>query len=254
MTLVFEQRFRKFDVVVCDVDGCLLDELHPQVDLNVLMQIAEHNKIAEALHDRPIVTICSGRPQPFVECLSRIIGNYRIPCISENGVWIHNPADNKIECDPSIEAGDIAAKHQLETLVARFVKEGAIIQAGKSASVSVIHHDSDWVERHVKIIQNLCDEHQLPFTMSRTWSCINCNLSKVNKATGMKRLMQKIGLPKERLVGIGDTMGDLGIAENVGYFCSPGNAEAKIKSYANFVAKKDVCEGVLEILAHLQTN
>lgn len=252
MTMVFEQRFRKFDVVVCDIDGCLLDELNPEVDLVSLYKIAEHNQKAEELRDRPYVTLCSGRPQPFVECLSRIIGNYKIPCISENGVWIHNPADNSIECDASIQADDIAATHRLEALVRRFVQDGAIIQAGKSASVSVIHQNSDWIERHVRIIQDLCNEHKLPFKTSRTWSCINCNLSKVNKSTGMKRLIKKLGLQKERLVGIGDTMGDLGIAENVGFFCCPNNAEEKIKTYADFVAQKKICEGVVELLAHLQ--
>ena len=78
----------KYDLVICDIDGCLSPESHAPINGPALSEIAEHNRQAIQNRDRPVVTLCSGRPIGFVECLCRLIHNTLIPCIGENDAWI----------------------------------------------------------------------------------------------------------------------------------------------------------------------
>ena len=54
-----------------------------------------------------------------------------------------------------------------------------------------------------------------------------------------------------RLVGIGDTMGDIAIRESVGFFACPSNADPELKRVADYVSAKPEVEGVLDVLARL---
>ena len=73
-------------------------ESHAPINGPALSTIAKHNQQAIQKRDRPVVTLCSGRPIGFVECLCRLLHNTVIPCIGENGVSI-------LEIDPNRTAG-----------------------------------------------------------------------------------------------------------------------------------------------------
>ena len=107
----------KYDLVICDIDGCLSPESHAPINGPALSAIAEHNRQAIQNRDRPVVTLCSGRPIGFVECLCRLSHNTLIPCIGENGVWIWRPADNSFECEPTITDEDLEVVHEARKLV-----------------------------------------------------------------------------------------------------------------------------------------
>ena len=63
--------------------------------------------------------------------------------------------------------------------------------------------------------------------------------------------MAATGLRRERLAGIGDTMGDLAIREHVAHFACPSNAQDALKPHADKVAGAAEIEGVIEILDSL---
>src|SRR5512134_2563031 len=93
---------RRFDAVISDIDGCLSPESSTPMNAAALAQIAEHNRLAQESGDRPVLTVCSGRPQPFAEAMCRLLANRTLPCVAENGVWMYSPADNRYEMDPAI--------------------------------------------------------------------------------------------------------------------------------------------------------
>src|ERR1051326_3286879 len=98
---------RRFDAVICDIDGCLAPEASHPMDAVGLARMAEHNRLAQERRDRPVVTLCSGRPEPFVEAICRLIGNSTVPAIAENGVWLFHPGRNGWDRDPAISATDL---------------------------------------------------------------------------------------------------------------------------------------------------
>ena len=71
-----------YDLLICDIDGCLSPESSAAMDLESLKWIGDYNKQAFNKKDRPAITLCSGRPIGFVEAMCRLLQNERIPAVS----------------------------------------------------------------------------------------------------------------------------------------------------------------------------
>ena len=239
------------DLVICDIDGCLAPEGLEPFDREALATIAEHNRLARVRRDRPELTLCSGRPQPFVEAMSRLLG-IGVPCIAENGVWLYDPMLNGYQLDPAISVEDLKAiEHITAWMRSRFAGSAAAIQPGKTASVSLYHPDHDWLVARLEGIAEHCRAEGLPLRISMSWYYINCDLVHISKATGIDRLLAAHGLARQQLAGIGDTMGDLAIRERVRFFACPANADPRLRAVADYTSPHEVADGVVDILERL---
>ena len=240
---------RRFDAVICDIDGCLGPESHAPLDAAALARIAAHNQLAVERSDRPVMTLCSGRPQPYAEAICRLIGNSTIPCVAEMGVWLYDPRDNTYHFDPAIKPEHTAAVRAATSWVEReLLPRGVVIQPGKTASISLWHPDTPFLMSLQPALVAAFAKEGWPRRVSNTVAWVNCDLSHVNKDSGIARLMRLTGLKHERLAGIGDTLGDLAIRRSVAWFGCPANAVAELKAQADYVANGEEVEGVLEIL------
>jgi hydroxymethylpyrimidine pyrophosphatase-like HAD family hydrolase len=243
---------RRYDLVICDIDGCLVSEKQEAFDLPALAQVAEHNRLAMQQGDRPLVTLCTGRPQPFAESICRLIGNVHTPCVCEMGVWVYDPGTNRYEMDPAITDQHRQAVAQLGAWChERFGAQGVTQQPGKNASVTLWHPDTAFLQTLAPQVEAQCARAGWPFRVSMTWYYINCDLRHVSKGTGLDRLLAGLGLRRERLAGIGDTASDKCIAERVGFFACPANAHAAIKEHAHYVSPLPEARGVVDILQRL---
>jgi len=242
----------KYDLVICDIDGCLSPESHAPINISGLSKVAEHNRLAVQNRDRSVVTLCSGRPIGFVECLGRLIQNTLIPCIGENGVWLWRPTDNSFECDPAITDEHFEVVHEARKLLrSLFEAKGVVQQPGKSASVALYHSDTAYLQSIVPVVAEEFQKRNWPIRVSMTWLYINCDLQHINKGTAIDRLLSETGTEAGRTAGIGDTVGDKFIAERVAWFGCPANAEAEITKSAAYVSPHKEVEGVLDILDQL---
>lgn len=243
---------RQYDLVICDIDGCLISEAQRPMDIPALTKIAEYNRLAVDRGDRPMVTVCSGRPQPFAEAICRLINNMLMPCVCEMGVWVYHPGTNAYVIDPRITPAHLAAVHEVsDWAMQTFGHKGVTQQPGKNASVTLYHPDTEYLRSLEPIVQAEFEKRRWPLRVSMTWLYINCDLAHVSKGTGLDRILSEIKIDRKRLAGIGDTMGDKCIAERVGFFACPSNAHPAIKEHAHLIAKKPEAEGVLEILESL---
>lgn len=243
---------RRFDAVICDIDGCLAPESSAPFATDLLARLAEHNRLAQDVGDRPVVTVCSGRPEPFVEAMTRLTANRTIPAIAENGVWLFHPADNGWDRDPAIKPEHLAAVHEAQAWVDRDLgPTGVVMQPGKVASLSLYHRDTAYLRSLEPRVKDEFQRRAWPLRVSMTWLYINCDLTFISKATALDRFMAATGLTKDRLAGIGDTPGDAAIADHVSWFASPANADDRLKPRANYISPKPEAAGVLDILNHL---
>jgi len=244
---------RRFDAVICDIDGCLGPERAADpLDARDLARVRTYNDAAHELGDRPVVTVCTGRPQPYAEAVCRLIGNRRLPIVCEMGVWLWWPADNIYDRDPRITPEDIHAVHEASDWIEKsYGPMGVVQQPGKTCSLSLYHPDTERLMAIKPELEAAFEERRWPLRVSSTWLWINCDLAHVSKSTGIERLMEASGLTKQRLAGIGDTMGDMAIREHVALFACPANADESLKPRADFVSDKPEVEGVLDILQRL---
>lgn len=245
----FRTSHPRFDLIISDNDGCLVAEDTSPLDLESLGKLAAHNRLAQTQHDRPLLTICSGRPQPFAEAMCRLLANRTAPCIAENGVWMYNPADNTYEMDPSITAEHRAAVREAGAwLEAEYGPNGVSQQPGKAASISLYHADTEYLKSIGPRIRDEFARRGWPLRVSMTWFYINCDLAHVSKGTGMDRLIARTGIARDRLMGIGDTTGDMPIRERVAFFACPANAHDDIKKVADYVSPFPEARGVVDIV------
>ncbi len=242
----------RFDLVLCDVDGCLSPEHPGPLDVNALAAVAAHNRAARERRDRPRVVLCTGRPQPFAELLCRLIEDFDGPAICENGVWLYHPANNRYELDPTITPAQIAAIQELAGWMReRYGAHGAQIQPGKDASASLYHGDHEWLVGARAEIAAEAARRGLPIRVSMSWFYVNCDLAHVSKGSGIQRLAAATGIGRDRSAGIGDTLGDLAIADNVAWFACPANADPKLKARAHYVSPLAEAAGVVDILEQI---
>ncbi len=242
--------------IISDIDGCLGPESHAPMRIDLLAQVARLNREHEAAWtpqgDQPIVTLCSGRPQPYAEAMCRLLHNTRIPVVAEMGVWLYDPRDNAFLIDPAITPQHLDTVALAQTWIRRELGPlGVVIQPGKTASISLWHPDTDRLMAwKPKLIDHFAHEGW-PLRVSSTVAWINCDLAHVSKATGIARMMQMMDITREHAAGIGDTMGDLAIREKVAFFACPSNADERLKAHADYVSPHAEIEGVLDILSHL---
>lgn len=247
--------FRRFDAIICDIDGCLGPESHYPLDAEALAKIAAHNVRACKAQDRPVVALASGRPYPFVECLCRLTANMVVPCVAENGVWLYDPRDGAFVIDPAIDAGNLRAVRELTAWIEEeLVPKGVVIQPGKSASVSIYHEETRYLMSLMPVLREKAKERHWPIRVSNTVRWINLDLGHVSKATGIARLLGRTGLTKERLAGVGDSLSDLAIAERVQYFACPSNADGQLKQHAAYVSPFEEIEGVIDIIERVSAS
>jgi len=245
----FRSSHPRFDLIISDNDGCLVAEDTSPLDLDSLARLAAHNRLAQTNRDRPILTLCTGRPQPFAEAMCRLLANCAAPCIAENGVWMYNPADNRYEMDPAITPAHRAAiREAVAWLEAEYGPKGVSQQPGKSASISLYHADTEYLKSIGPRVREEFAARGWPLRVSMTWFYINCDLAHVSKGTGMDRLLAATGTNRDRLMGIGDTPSDMPIRERVAFFACPANAHDDIKKVADYESPFAEARGVVDIV------
>lgn len=240
---------RRYDLVICDIDGCLSPESSDPISIHKLAEVARYNELAKSQQDRPLVTVCSGRPEPFCEAMCRLLQNDRYPCVAENGVWVFDPVTNVYEMDPAITAEHLEMVHSTSAWVMKnYGKHGVTLQPGKSASVTLYHPKPEYLQSILPELKAEAEASNWPFRMSMTWFYINCDFTFVTKATGIKRLLEATKIDPARTIGIGDTMSDKSIADTVSWFACPANAQDEIKQHADYISEYEQVDGVLDIL------
>ena len=242
-------------LILCDIDGCLSPESSDPMDIAALTKVAHHNTHAAARLDRPLLTLCSGRPQPFVEGMCKLLNNMHAPAIAENGVWLYDPSNNDYIRDPAItrDHRDIV-RTAARWVDDRFGHQGLTQQPGKTDSISLYHPDTDLLHNTIEpAVREKFQDEGWPFRVSHTWFYINCDLDFVSKATGIDRLLTKLSLTKHDCLGIGDTTSDLAIRQRVGTFACPANAQDELKAHADYVSSGAQVGGVLDILERYAT-
>ena len=157
-----------------------------------------------------LVTVCTGRPLPFAECICRAIANDVLPCVCENGAWVYDPvrqwlppgsrniSDDHTSTPPTAFRALVPCTH--------YGPEGVSSQPGKHASVSLYHADPEFLEHdQARPRGGLPSKTTGPSASAApgTTSTATCGTSA--RAPASRSSCNAPGLIRRRLAGIGDT-------------------------------------------------
>ena len=264
----------KWNLIVSDVDGCISPEESAAWDLDPFVELARRLRGdltgnggapdlgspggAKALSGGRSLpfTLCTGRPQPYVEVLAKLL-DIRLPLICENGAVIYELATNRSESGPGVTAGAVevvrAVRAYLESRLPEF--PGSVVQYGKEAQLSIFSPAPD-ATAHLAEAARSFAEREAPGSVHIDSShyYLNISISGGDKGTALSWLQRKLGVGPEATAVIGDTSGDLAMREHAAFFAAPANATAQVKAAADWVSEKTDVHAVLEFVERVESE
>lgn len=231
---------------VSDIDGCLAVP-YQAFDLEAMRILAAFARQAESTGDLlPRLSLCSGRAYAYVEAMTQLLG-LRAPVLFESGGGMFDPDSAQVFWNPAFThdaAEQIdAVRHWLE---AEFASTSLMLDHGKRTQAGIISADLSEVEAAVPVVEAYVAEHFPSLCSFHTPVSIDVLATGVTKRQAMGWLADHLDIELDEIAYIGDSNGDLGALEAVGFSFAPANATPAVKAQVNQVTVGAVVDGVLE--------
>lgn len=231
---------------VTDLDGCITRPFEaPSWEL--ITEIRALNRQSADNPAIPPLSICSGRPYPYVEAVAQWL-DVRKPVIFESG-GMYDMNTNYFYSDGTFD--DKAQEEVLELkqwlreeILSRY-PEGAL-EFAKLMDAGFIHPRIEAIEETFPAIKEHVDKNYPEFEVHRTDVSVNIILSKNNKRAGILKLSEQLGIETKEVAYIGDSGGDIPALEIVGHSFAPANAIDAVKKVVDTALDTKVTEAVLE--------
>ena len=231
---------------ITDLDGCIT---HPFTtpDWEAISEVRRYNQRSKSEDHIPPLTVCSGRPMPYVEAVAQWL-DIDLPFLFESGGGAYDVKTNELMWHPEftddrlVEVEEI--KHWLgEEVIKQY--PGCIPEFTKYTDAGLIHQEPEVIERMLEKIEPYIAGQHPQFEVHHTDISINIILRMANKGEGIKWLCKQLHIPTEEVVYIGDSGGDVPAFKTVGLSYSPSNAKAIAKQHSEelpFEATRAVLE------------
>jgi hydroxymethylpyrimidine pyrophosphatase-like HAD family hydrolase len=229
---------------ITDIDGCLSTPFKTP-DWELISQIRRLNE--QSKHDMavPSLSICSGRPFPYVEAVAQWL-NVDNPVVFESA-GIYELATNNVRFLPAFDEKAAQQVRELKQWLRNEVVpeySDLIIEFAKRMDAGVIHLETEVIEEIYPRITAYVSEHYPNFEVHHTDVSINIILGENNKRNGILELCRMVDVNPEEVAYIGDSSGDLPGLKIVGRPFAPLNASSDVKDNAD-VLEAEVTNAVL---------
>ncbi len=235
-------------MIVADIDGCLSGGSGAHFDHELIRRLSWANDASHKEITVPSVTLCTGRPQPYVECLLQVIGGYR-PGLCESGSVFFDPQTHSILTHPDFgrEEADALSKlrHQVERRLGRATVNA---EPGKVTHITLIIQPPDTPEALYDEAFEIVSEFGEMFYLEMSRMCIHFLFRNIHKGVGLHWLSEKTGIPLEQMAGIGDAVPDLPFLKRVGFAYAPANAHPEVKAACHGVSALNDVGAAMELL------
>jgi hydroxymethylpyrimidine pyrophosphatase-like HAD family hydrolase len=239
-------------LIVADVDGVLSPGEAAPFDFAVLQGLAEVNDRARHAPQHPAVTLCTGRPAPYVEVLMQAIHGF-YPAIYEHGAGLYMPAPYGFKAHPALTPVVQAQLMELHALLydALVATNLAYFQPGKSASFSLFARAGVTLPEVARTAERLTHQWGDAFLVEVGATCVNVMVRGLDKADGVRWLARETGIPMHAMAGVGDATGDILFMQLVGWSAAPANAQAAVKQMAHYTSPYEDGQGFMDILTRI---
>lgn len=238
--------------IITDLDGCINPEESVPWNLELFGEFARRVRQAAAGEGTLApITLCTGRPQPYVEVLMKML-DVQAPAICENGAVLYSLHDNWARYGPGVTEDKILGLRQVRGFVETALLpeySQCLIQFGKEAQLSVYSEDPGVFPEMKARIEEFTQGNGGPELVINASPCyLNISLAGVDKGSTLKVLLEDLGVTREETAGCGDSEGDLPLRNSVGFFACPSNAQDCLKDVADYVSPYPDIAGMLDIL------
>src|SRR5262249_46039642 len=197
-------------LLVVDVDGVLSLGEAPPFDSTVLQRLAEINDRARHEPTCPAITLCTGRPAPYVEVLTQVIHGFS-PAIYEHGAGLYIPEPYGFKWHPSLTPTVHMQLMQLHSILhdALVTTNRALFTPGKSATFIQCGRPGVSLDEVCREATLLADQFGDTFIVEAGATCVNVLVRGLDKAEGVRWLARDTGIALQEMAGVGDAQGDM---------------------------------------------
>lgn len=232
---------------ITDLDGCIA---HPFLspDWRALTKIKTLNIESKEDEIIPWLTICSGRPFPYVEAVGQWL-NVDHPMLFESGGGMYDIGTNQITWNPHFDdeakkAVDEIKEWLVKTLIQNY--KGTYPEFAKYTDAGLVNPDSTKIALMHEEALNYVNGNYPMFEVHATDVSVNIIPKRTNKGEGIRFLCEKLDIGLEEVAYIGDSSGDIPGLQIVGRSFAPANAKHFVKEEVDIVTQNTTTEAVLE--------
>lgn len=218
---------------VLDIDGCIgyPFQTYNWGNLSKLRAYNERSRTEPAI---PALSICSGRPQPYVEALAQML-DVDYPVIFESGGGIYTMKSNVLRWHPGITDELLAKKEELIRWVESEVIPGfpgMFREFAKKTDVGLVSSCENNIMEAYERVSYHVSVHYPEFEVHHTDVSVNIIVRNCNKGEGLRQLSGITKIPLEEMAYIGDSSGDITALKIAGRSFAPANALNGVKNVA----------------------
>lgn len=257
------------ELIAIDMDGTLLN---PQHEVTPAVK-----KALSAARDKGVqIVLATGRPFVGVQryLMELDLQQEGCYCITNNGALVHNAQDGSVIAEIAMDIHDY---HYFERLSRELgvhfhaLTRTELFTANSDISQYTVHESAvtgiplhfcpaeemdaamtfpkvmmiDHPELLDRAIAQIPAEARENYTIMKSSPYYLEILDKrVNKGEGVKALAEKLGIPRENVMTLGDQENDIAMLEYAGIGVAMGNALDSVKAVSQFVTKTNLEDGV----------
>jgi len=234
---------------VTDIDGCLAQPYEPY-DLegfSTLRRLVDDAGAPTEASPMPAVSVCSGRPYPYVEAITQALG-VTVPVLFEGGGGRFDPIAAQTTWNPAL-TDEIEA--EIETVRHWFVTECVpgtkmSIDHAKRTQAGIVSPDPEEIAAVRPRTEAFVTENVPDLRVFSTEVSVDVVPPRITKHTGLEWLTNHLGVDMSEIAYIGDTDSDLGALSAAGTSFAPANADEEVLRTVDAVTDGRVLAGVLE--------
>lgn len=234
---------------VTDIDGCLADPYTPY-DLEALSRLRQYGQSAGELGTgdaRPALTVCSGRPYPYVEAITQAL-DLSVPVLFEAGGGCFDPVTAQTTWSPALSDEMEANVKTIEDWFKTECIPGTSLSLdyAKRTQAGVVSPDPDEIVAVRQRTEAFVAENALDLHVFSTDISVDVIPPGITKVHGLKWLSDELGVRLDEMAYIGDSNGDLEALDAVGISFAPANAVTEVRETVDYVTEGRVLDGTLE--------
>lgn len=236
---------------ITDLDGCIsMPFISP--DWNLVSKVKSYSNQSKTDSTVPALTMCSGRPLPYVEAVAQWLDVYH-PMLFESGGGIYDMQKNRLHWHPTFDDERERELGELKIWLRKnFIEKypHTIPEFAKRTDSGIINQEPKVIYETYPQIVEFVEKNYPNFEVHYTPVSINVISKSTNKGEGIKFLCELLELELREVAFIGDTSGDIPALKVVGHPFAPNNAKDYVKEHATAM-KGNTTDAVIEAYEHI---
>lgn len=238
-------------LLVADIDGCLSRGSKNPFSPRLIERLIDANNRSRTDINVPAVTFCTGRPQPYVECLIQVSHGY-MPALCESGSVLFDPSLHTVQIHPGFGEREQELLRELAGRIEReFAGLDVMAEPGKVTHLTLLIAEPLKARDLLPKALEIAASFDGAFEVEMTRICLHFLFRHLHKGTGLQWLADYTGISPAHMAGIGDARTDLPFLRMVPHSCAPAEAHEDVKSICTFLSSGCDADAAVEFLDFL---